>query len=240
VIFLLKKMGTKRAALKSVEFFGDAVFRLSLAGRITLCSMVTEMAGIVGFIPGAAPRTAAGLSEWNGAPWTPIQPDPDAGYSDIIRIDVSKLRPQIAVPFHPHHVQAVEELKDVEINTGFIGSCTNGRWEDFAAAAEILMGKRLERGVSLKIVPATRRVYAELLEKGMIDSMFRSGAVISNPGCGGCAEGHIGLTGEGEVQVSTGNRNFEGKQGKGRTSLASPQVVAASCLLGRLGTPEEL
>lgn len=239
-LFLLKKLGTKKAALKSVEFFGDAVSTLSLAGRITLCSMVTEMAGIIGFIPGASPQTVTELSEWKGAAWTPLMPDPDAEYSDVIRVDAEGLGPQAAVPFHPHNVQAVEELESVEINTGFIGSCTNGRVEDFESAAEVLRGRRLKPDVTLKIVPATRRVYAALLEKGIIASLFQSGAVIGNPGCGGCAEGHVGLTGEGEVQVSTGNRNFEGKQGKGRTYLASPEVVAASCILGRLGTPGEL
>jgi 3-isopropylmalate/(R)-2-methylmalate dehydratase large subunit len=239
-LYLLKQLGTRRAALKAVEFSGEAVFNLSLAGRITLCSMVTEMAGIIGFIPGASAPARKQLSQWQSKSWASLEPDPDAAYSEVIRINVDGLKPQAAVPFHPHNVKAVDELKDVRIDSGFIGSCTNGRTEDLAAAAEVLRGRRLKPGVNLKIVPATRRVYSELLEEGIIAALFESGAVIGNPGCAGCAEGHIGLTGEREVQVSTGNRNFEGKQGKGRTYLASPQVVAASCILGRMATPEEL
>jgi len=239
-LFLLKKLGTREAALKAVEFTGDAVFNLSLAGRITLCSMITEMAGIVGFIPGASEKTRKEISRWSGGKWSPLEPDPKAAYSNVIRIDVDGMTPQIAAPFHPHNVKDAEELKEIEVDSGFIGSCTNGRLEDFRAAARILKGRRLKSGVNLKIVPATRSVYSGLLEEGILSGLFESGAVIDNPGCGGCAEGHVGLTGEGEVQISTGNRNFEGKQGKGRTYLASPEVVAASCVLGRIGVPGEL
>ncbi len=239
-LYILKELGTRKAALKAVEFTGEAVFDLSLSGRITLCSMITEMAGIIGFIPGASTETRKELAGWGGKKWIPLQADRDAVYAEVIRINVEGMPPQAAVPFHPHHVKDVEALRDVAVDSGFIGSCTNGRLEDFEAAAEVLKGRRLKTGVNLKIVPATRKVYAGLLEKGILNDLFESGAVIGNPGCGGCAEGHVGLTGKGEVQVSTGNRNFEGKQGKGRTYLASPEVVAASCVLGRMGTPKEL
>lgn len=218
-LYLLKTLGTKRAALKAVEFYGEAVQHLSLAGRITLCSMVTEMAGIIGFIPG-----------------TP----PNAEYADSAAIDVTGLTPQIAAPSSPENVFSVAELKETDIDSGFIGSCTNGRKEDLAAAARVLDGRKVKEGVTLKIVPATKRVYQEILEEGILERLFSSGAIMSNPGCGGCAEGHIGLTGEGEVQVSTGNRNFAGKQGKGKTYLASPEVVAASCVVGRIVCPEDL
>jgi len=218
-LYLLKTLGTKRAALKAVEFYGEAVQRLSLAGRITLCSMVTEMAGIIGFIPETLP---------------------DAEYADSAAIDVTGLTPQVAAPSSPENVFSVAELKETDIDSGFIGSCTNGRKEDLAAAARVLDGKKVKEGVTLKVVPATKRVYQEILEEGILEKLFSSGAILSNPGCGGCAEGHIGLTGEGEVQVSTGNRNFAGKQGKGKTYLASPEVVAASCVAGKIVCPEDL
>ena len=192
---------------------------LSLAGRITLCSMVTEMAGITGFIPKAATQ---------------------AEYADEITIDITGLTSQIAAPSSPENVFDVSALKGTKIDSAFIGSCTNGRTEDLAAAAGILKGKKIKEGIMLKVVPATRRVYQELLDQGIIEILFSSGAVISNPGCGGCAEGHIGLTGRGEVQISTGNRNFAGKQGKGQTYLAGPEVVAASCLAGQIIGPEDL
>ena len=144
----------------------------------------------------------------------------------------------MAAPFLPHNVKDVSDLKEVRIDSGFIGSCTNGRFEDLQAAAEVLRGKRVRDGIMLKIVPTTRQVYGKLLETGLLEIFYNSGAIVSNPGCGGCAEGHLGLTGKGEVQISTGNRNFEGKQGKGKNYLASPEVVAASCVRGYISGPE--
>ena len=239
-LFILKKLGTKKAALKAVEFYGQAVRGLSLPGRITLCSMVTEMAGIIGFIPEYGDSLKTEIEDFSGAQFSPHEADEDCSYSDTAEINVSGLSPQVAVPFSPDNVQDVSELKGVKIDSGFIGSCTNGRTEDLALASHILKGKRIKEGVTLKVVPATKRVYKEILERGILEDLFLSGAIISNPGCSGCAEGHIGLTGEGEVQVSTGNRNFAGKQGKGKTYLASPAVVAASCLTGHITNPKDI
>ena len=146
----------------------------------------------------------------------------------------------MAAPPSPTNVKPAAELRGTQIDSGFIGSCTNGRFEDFAEAARLLKGRRVKKGIMLKIVPATRRVYEELLLKGILQVLFEAGAIVVNAGCGGCAEGHVGLTGRGEVQISTGNRNFAGKQGKGQTYLASPAVVAASCILGHIAGPEDL
>ncbi|NIO49446.1 MAG: homoaconitate hydratase family protein [Candidatus Aminicenantes bacterium] len=239
-LYILKNLGTKKAALKAVEFYGEAARGLALPGRITLCSMVTEMAGIIGFVPEFRDSLKAEIENISGAKFSPHEADKDCSYSDTAEIDVSDLSPQVAVPFLPDNVQDVSELKGVKIDSGFIGSCTNGRTEDFALASQILKGKKIKEGITLKIVPATKRVYKEILERGILENLFLSGAIISNPGCSGCAEGHIGLTGEGEVQVSTGNRNFAGKQGKGKTYLASPAVVAASCLTGHITNPKDI
>ncbi len=239
-LYILKKLGTKKAALKTVEFYGETVRDLDLPGRITLCSMVTEMAGIIGFIPEYGDSLKTEIENLSGTKFSPDKADEDCFYSNTLEIDVSGLSPQVAVPFSPDNVQDVSELKGVKIDSGFIGSCTNGRTEDFALASQILKGKKIKEGVTLKVVPATKRVYKEILERGILEDLFRSGAIISNPGCSGCAEGHIGLTGKGEVQVSTGNRNFAGKQGKGKTYLASPAVVAASCLAGHITNPKDI
>jgi 3-isopropylmalate/(R)-2-methylmalate dehydratase large subunit len=239
-LFILNKLGTKKAALKAVELYGESVRGLGLAGRITLCSMVTEMAGIIGFVPEFGDSLKADIENLSGAEFSPYKADEDCSYSDTVEIDVSGLSPQVAVPFSPNDVLDVAELKGVKINSGFIGSCTNGRTEDLALASQVLKGKKIKDGVTLKVVPATKRVYREILERGILEDLFQSGAIISNPGCGGCAEGHLGLTGEGEVQISTGNRNFEGKQGKGKTYLASPAVVAASCLAGQIINPKDI
>ena len=237
---VLKELGTRSAALKAVEFYGDAVQDLSLAGRITLCSMVTEMAGVIGFIPEYGDSFREEINGISKTKFNPFSADADSSYAEVIEINVEGLTPQVAVPFSPDNVRDVSELKGTKIQSGFIGSCTNGRTEDLALAARVLKQKKVKTDVMLKIVPSTAMVYRELLEQGILQDLFRAGAIISNPGCGGCADGHIGLTGEGEVQISTGNRNFEGKQGKGKTYLASPAVVAASCVLGEIASPEDL
>ncbi len=239
-LYLLKELGTHRAALKAVEFCGEGVRNLSLSGRITLCSMVTEMAGIIGFVPEFGDSLRNEVEGLSASKFSPIQADEDSVYSEVIEIDISGIPPQVAAPYSPDNVQDVTELKGVKIDTGFIGSCTNGRTEDLAVAARILKGRKIKESVTLKVVPATKRVYEEILEKGILQDLFRSGAIISSPGCSGCADGHVGLTGKGEVQISTGNRNFAGKQGKGETYLASPAVVAASCLAGRIVSPEDI
>lgn len=239
-LFILKELGTRKAALKAVEFYGEAVRDLSLAGRITLCSMVTEMAGVIGFIPDFRDSFREEIEVLSQTKFNPLQPDEDCAYSEAIEINIDGLSPQVAVPFSPDNVQDISELKGTKIHSGFIGSCTNGRTEDLALAARVLKGKKVKEDVMLKIVPATTRVYRELLEQGILQDLFKAGAIISNPGCGGCADGHIGLTGEAEIQISTGNRNFAGKQGKGKTYLASPAVVASSCVRGEIASPEDL
>jgi len=239
-LYIAKKLGTHKAALKAIEFYGETVKNLSMSGRITLCSMITEMAGIIGFIPEWEESVEKEFGKFSGQRLVHIQADEGVSYIDHVEIDVAGLVPQVAAPFSPTNVYDISEVKGVNIDSGFIGSCTNGRGEDFAQAARILKGRKVKKGVMLKIVPATRRVYEEILKNGILETLFGSGAIVSNPGCGGCAEGHIGLTGEGEVQISTGNRNFSGKQGKGKTYLASPAVVAASCVAGHIASPEDI
>ncbi len=239
-LYLLKVLGTKKIALRSAEFTGPAVAGLSLAGRLTLCSMVTEMAGIIGFIPECGADARKEIESYTNTPSSPFSSDGDASYAETIEIDVQGLSPQVAAPPSPTNVMPAAELRGTAIDSGFIGSCTNGRFEDFAEAARLLKGQKVRKGIMLKIVPATRRVYEKLLVKGVLQDLFEAGAIVVNPGCGGCAEGHVGLTGKGEVQISTGNRNFAGKQGKGQTYLAGPAVVAASCILGHIAGPEDL
>ena len=225
-LWLCLKLGTSKIALRSTEFYGPAVASLDLAGRITLCSMITEMAGIIGFIPeNLRGQTGTHVS---------IEADEAASYAETIDVDAAGLEPMIAVPPSPNTVRPVSEVKGIKIDSGFIGSCTNGRIEDMAAAAAVLQGRKVKPGVMLKVVPATRAVYEEMLNTGILNTLFESGAIVLNPGCGGCAEGHAGLTGKGEVEVSTGNRNFPGKQGKGPVYLASPETVAASCIAGEI------
>ncbi len=225
---VLQRLGSDGALGRAVEFFGPAIEALDLAGRITLASQITEMGGIIGFPIGEFLLPT---------PYS-LLPDDDAEYVETLTIDITNLEPLIACPPNPANVHPVREVAGRRIDSVFLGSCTNGRFEDFAAVAEIVKGQRIAPQVMATVVPATRRVYAQLLASGVLETLFEAGFIISNPGCGGCASGHLGMTGKGEVQVSTSNRNFPGKQGAGQTYLASPVTAAWSALAGEITVPE--
>lgn len=234
-LFVVGKLGSKGALGKAVEFYGEAIDGLTMAGRITLSSMGTEMGAIVSLIP-PSQSILDYLSERAGRKVEGVYADEDASYSDEIELDISGLRPQIAKPPKPDNVVEVESIKGLDVDSVFIGSCTNGRYEDIANVARLVKGKRVAEGVMAKVVPATKEVWARLLADGHINTLFEAGFIVSNCGCGGCASGQIGMTGKGEVQISTSNRNFTGKQGAGDTYLASPETATACALLGRIAT----
>jgi 3-isopropylmalate/(R)-2-methylmalate dehydratase large subunit len=236
---ILGVLKTDKCLGKAVEFYGQHIEALDLTGRITLLSMITEMGGIVGFIP-FNEKTKNEIKKLNNMESIPgeVKADEDADYSEVIEIDISDIGPMVSEPPYPHNVKKISQLGKVDVNFGFIGSCTNGRLEDIETAWKILKGKHIADGVRLAVVPATRKVYMEAMKQGMLQDLLEAGAIISNPGCGGCAQGHIGMTGKGEVMVSTGNRNFPGKQGDGENYLASPEVVAYSVLNGYLSSEE--
>ncbi|MHA2271623.1 MAG: 3-isopropylmalate dehydratase large subunit [Candidatus Hodarchaeales archaeon] len=238
---VLRKLGSDGALGKSVEFAGEAIEKLSLAGRITLSSMVTEMGGIIGFIPPDKTvldycRTRAGNSDLEG-----VYADDDCDYIEQITIDIDNLEPLISLPPNPENVHTVSETEKRIVDSVFIGSCTNGRIEDIEPALSLIKEHGIADGVMVKVVPATREVYRELLKKGFVEALFEMGGLaMFPPGCGGCASGQIGMTGKEEVQISTGNRNFAGKQGAGDTFLASPLTAAACAITGEITSPEEL
>ena len=239
-LFLVGKLGSRGALGKAVEIEGEAVEALDMAGRITLCSMATEMGAISAFLP-PSDSLWAFLEEATGQRDFPYPaPDQDADYVQVVDLDVSDLEPMIAAPPRPDNVYKVSELEGERVDTVFVGSCTNGRYEDIKMVAEILKGRKVAPGVVLKVAPATRRVWGRLLKEGWLEVLYDAGAVITHAACAGCAQGQIGMTGEGEVQLSTGNRNFPGKQGKGPTYLCSPATAAASALFGKITSPERL
>jgi len=169
-----------------------------------------------------------------------VAADGDAPYEGDIRIDVTGLKPQVSLPGNPADVSPLSEVRGTRIHSAFIGSCTNGRYEDLRAAAAILKGRKVAPGVVLKIVPSTDKIWRRCLDEGIIATFKEAGGLVGNAGCAGCAAGQIGQNGPGEVTVSTGNRNFPGKQGQGKVFLASPEVVAASAVRGFLVAPWEI
>ncbi len=239
VLAVLRQLGANTLLGCAAEFYGEAVDRLSLAGRVTMASMATEMAGIIALFP-PNNEVVEYCSRAAGREVIPVYADPDTEYERTFEIDVDGLEPLISRPGHPEDVVEVETVAGRRIDSAFIGSCTNGRYEDLKAAAEILRGRKVAPGVMLKIVPATDAIWQLCLKEGMLEIFKEAGAMVSNAGCAGCAAGQIGQNGPGEVTISTGNRNFAGKQGRGEVYLASPAVVAASAVAGAIALPDHI
>ncbi len=235
VLKINKELGANGLLGYAAEIYGPYVESLSLDGRITIASMATEMGGIILLFP-TNQKIMDYYRSTFGITIKPIQADPDAQYERTIEIDIAGLLPQIARPGHPEDVVTVSEVSGIPVDSGFIGSCTNGRLEDMRAAAALLKDKTIAPGRILKIVPATDMIWNSCLKEGLLKIFKEAGALVGSAGCAGCAAGQIGQTGKGEVTISTGNRNFTGKQGKGDIYLASPQTVAASLLAGYITT----
>ncbi|MFH0893043.1 MAG: aconitase/3-isopropylmalate dehydratase large subunit family protein [Bacteroidota bacterium] len=239
VLNLLSIFGANKLLGYSVEICGEAADKLTLDERITISSMGTEMGAIIiMFTP--SPEIMQYCEKATGRKIEMIAADADANYVEKHDIDISKFVPMVAKPGHPHDNTSVDSVKKTKIDSGFIGSCTNGRISDLRAAAAVLKGRTIAPGVVLKIVPATDQVWKQALNEGLIQVFKDAGAMVSNAGCAGCAAGQVGQNGPGEVTISTGNRNFEGKQGKGFVYLAAPDVVAASCVAGYITTPDDI
>jgi len=222
----------------AAEIHGDIVDEMGVADRVTIASMCTEMGGITAlFTPNDAVME---FCNRHGAGYEMIAADDDAEYRDILEIDIEGLEPMIARPGHPDDAVPVSEVAGRRIDSVFIGSCTNGRLEDLRVAADIVRGKQIAPHVVLKVVPATRKVWEAALEEGLVKDLMDAGALVGNAGCAGCAAGQIGQNGPGEVTVSTGNRNYAGKQGKGEVYLASPATAAASALSGVIAREDNI
>jgi 3-isopropylmalate/(R)-2-methylmalate dehydratase large subunit len=222
VLKILKEIGANGLLGYAAEIYGDYIDNLSIDGRITIASMATEMGGIILLFPS----------------WNDVKADDDAEYEKIIDIDITDIGPMISKPGHPEDVISVKQVSRKIVDSGFIGSCTNGRMEDMRKVANILKGKHIAPGRVLKIVPSTDKIWMQCLDEGLLKIFKEAGALVGSAGCAGCAAGQIGQTGSGEVAVSSGNRNFLGKQGKGDTYLASPTTVAASLVSGYINSED--
>ena len=239
VLAMLAELGANGLLGYAAEIYGDAVDELGLSARVTISSMATEMGGIIALFP---PNRAV-LEHFGARRDGKVEgvfADDNADYQKTLEIDIDGLTPRISRPGHPEDVTEVATLAGTKIDSAFVGSCTNGRFEDMEAVAAILRGRTVAPGVVLKIVPATDQVWRRCLDEGLLKVFKEAGALVSNAGCAGCAAGQVGQNGPGEVTVSTGNRNFAGKQGKGEVYLASPAVVAASAVAGAIALPHDV
>ena len=239
VLNLLNRFGANTLLGYSVEIYGEAVEDFTLDERITIASMGTEMGAII--ILFAPNREVIDYcSMRTGRAIDPVLADPDATYRDTFEVDLSAFVPMVSLPGKPHDAVNILEAHKVKIDSAFVGSCTNGRMEDLRTVARVLKGRRVAPGVVLKIVPTTHEMWDQCLEEGLFKIFREAGALVSNAGCAGCAAGQVGQNGPGEVTISTGNRNFPGKQGKGSVYLASPATVAASAVAGYITTIDDI
>ena len=239
VLNLLARFGANGLLGYAVELYGSVVEKLHLNDRITIASMGTEMGAIILLFP-PNDEIIQYCEAHAGKKIVPVYADPDAHYDRVITLNAGDFVTRVSRPGKPHDTVPVEEVKKTKIDSAFVGSCTNGRIEDMRVVAEILRGRHVAPGVVLKIVPATDAVWVQCLTEGLLKVFKEAGALVSNAGCAGCAAGQVGQNGPGEVTISTGNRNFPGKQGKGEVYLASPAVVAASAVAGYITTPDDI
>jgi homoaconitate hydratase family protein/3-isopropylmalate dehydratase small subunit len=239
VLNLLHKFGANTLLGYAIELYGEEVDNLSLDERITIASMATEMGAIILLIP--PNKEIYDYFEMRlNRKIEPIFADKDASYDKIYELNIDEFVPMVSLPGKPHAAVNIIEAKKKKIDSAFIGSCTNGRIEDLRIVANVLKNKKVAPGVVLKIVPSTDRVWQQAMDEGLIKIFKQAGALVSNAGCAGCAAGQVGMNGPGEITISTGNRNFPGKQGKGEVYLASPAVVAASAVAGYITTIDDI
>ena len=241
---ILRIVGTVKAdgaTYKTIEFCGSTVKAMDVEGRLTLSNMAVEMGAKTGIVEPDA-KTIAYLEAFGHRPSLGLRSDEDAEFSNELALDVSDLTPQVASPPVVDNVKSVSKVEGREVNQVFLGSCTNGRIGDLRTAAEILKGKKVRKGVRMIVTPASRRIYLQALEEGLLEVLLDAGCVICNPGCGPCAGAHQGILAPGEVCISTSNRNFKARMGSSDAQiyLASPATAAATAIEGKIADPRKL
>jgi 3-isopropylmalate/(R)-2-methylmalate dehydratase large subunit len=240
VLALIGQLTAEGANFRVLEFHGEATRAMPTSGRLTLCNMSVEAGATSGIVP-ADEETVRYLRDEAGvmAPITAVPPDRDAVYERTIELDVSALEPQIACPHTVDNVRPLGEVAGRKVNQIVIGSCTNGRLDDLAVAARLLEGKKVAAGTRMLVFPASGRIYRQAVEHGYVATLMQAGAVVMNAGCGPCLGVHEGALGDGEVALSTTNRNFKGRMGnpKAEVYLCSPAVAAASAVTGVITDP---
>jgi 3-isopropylmalate/(R)-2-methylmalate dehydratase large subunit len=242
ILHLVGLLTAEGANFRVIEFHGRTIEAMPTSGRLTLCNMTVEAGATSGIVPGDGEtvrylRDVAHVDDTI----TLVTPDGDAVYERTMEIDASTLAPQVACPHTVDNVKPVDAVLGTKVHQIVIGSCTNGRLDDIAAAANILRGKKVARGTRMLVFPASARIYQEAMEKGYVLDLMRAGAVVMNSGCGPCLGVHEGALGDGEVALSTTNRNFKGRMGNPSSEvyLCSPEVAAASAVTGVITDPRK-
>ena len=242
ILTLIGMIGVDGALYKSLEFAGDGVKSLTMTDRLTISNMAIEAGGKAGIFP-YDEITAKYVKDRVKKPFEPVAADDDAVYCQVVEINLSELKPVVAFPHLPGNTKRVEDIKEpIAIQQVIIGSCTNGRLEDLQIAAEVFKGHKVANGVRCIVIPGSPAVYKEAMKRGYIDIFIDADCAVSTPTCGPCLGGYMGIMAAGEKCVSTTNRNFRGRMGHvdSEVYLAGPHVAAASAILGRIATAEEV
>lgn len=241
ILHIIGKIGVDGALYKSMEFVGEGIAHLGMDDRFTIANMAIEAGAKNGIFP-VDDLTIEYMKDHSNREYKIYEADVDAVYDEEYTINLSDIRPTVAFPHIPENTRTIDEAGDIEIHQVVIGSCTNGRLDDLRAAAKVLKGRKVKKGIRTIIFPATQKIYLQAIEEGLIKTFIEAGAVVSTPTCGPCLGGHMGILAEGERCVSTTNRNFVGRMGhsKSEVYLASPAVAAASAIAGKIYNPEKL
>lgn len=242
MLTLIGMIGVDGALYKALEFAGEGVKELNMTDRLTIANMAIEAGAKNGIFP-VDDETLNYIKDRVTKPYEIVEADSDATYCQTVEINLSELKPVVAFPHLPENTHTVESIKEpITIDQVVIGSCTNGRLEDLAIAASILKGHKVHPNVRCIIIPGSQQVYLDAIHNGYVDTFIEAGAAVSTPTCGPCLGAHMGIMTAGERCVSTTNRNFRGRMGHvdSEVYLASPYVAAASAILGKIATPEEV
>jgi len=241
ILYIISKVRSDGATYNAVEFSGPVISNLDMDARFTICNMVVEMGAKAGFMP-VDDKTLFWLKKRvlkKKRKVKPVLPDSDADYLKVLEYDISGLKPQVSCPHSVDNVSCVDELKDIKINEAYLGTCTNGRLNDLKIAGFMLKSRKVAKGVKFIVAPASRDILLEAMRLGIIETLVKAGAVVVSPGCGPCVGTHNGIPADGEVVVSTANRNFKGRMGNPNAFiyLASPATVCASAIAGKITNP---
>jgi 3-isopropylmalate/(R)-2-methylmalate dehydratase large subunit len=224
-----------------MEFAGEAISALSVEGRLTMANMAIEAGGKNGIFE-ADEKTLEFVKSRAKRDFKVYQSDADANYAEVYEFDIADIEPQVAFPHLPENTKNISDVGNVTIDQSVIGSCTNGRIEDLRIAAGILKGKKVNDNVRCVVFPGTQQIYKQAMHEGLVDIFIDANVAVSTPTCGPCLGGHMGILAKGERAIATTNRNFVGRMGhpESEVYLSNPAVAAASAILGRIGSPEEV
>lgn len=241
ILHIIGMIGVDGALYKSMEFVGEGIANLSMDDRLSIANMAIEAGAKNGIFP-VDEKTLAYVEDKVDRPFKVFEADADAVYDETYEIDLSAIKPTIAFPHLPENTKTIDEVEEVKLDQVVIGSCTNGRLEDLQVAADIFKGRHIAKGMRCIVIPATQKIYMQAMEQGLTKIFIEAGCAVSTPTCGPCLGGHMGILAKGERSLATTNRNFVGRMGhpESEVYLSNPAIAAASAILGRIASPEEL